>query len=121
MLGASRGIDADIVRRFAADGGDVAFSWFGSQEAAEALAAETGSKTVKCDGADRDAVVALVRDRLLDILVANASLYVGGEDPLALDAEAIDRLNDVDVRSSATSTRGASPSTWCSPALSTRT
>ena len=64
VLGASRGIDADIVRRFAADGGDVAFSWFGSQEAAEALAAETGSKTVKCDGADRDAVVALVRDRL---------------------------------------------------------
>ena len=61
MLGASRGIDADIGRCFAADGGDVAFSWFGSQEAAEALAAETGSKTVKCDGADRDAVVALVR------------------------------------------------------------
>lgn len=99
VLGGSRGIGADIVRRFAADGGAVAFSYFGSREAAEALAAETGSEAIKCDSADRDAVVALVHDRpALDVLVVNAGLYVGG-DPLALEADVIDRMIDVNVRS----------------------
>ena len=99
VLGGSRGIGADIVRRFAADGGTVAFSYFGSHEAAEALAAEAGSEALRCDSADRDAVLALVRDRpALDILVVNAGLYVGG-DPLALAADAVDRMIDVNVRS----------------------
>ena len=99
VLGGSRGIGADIVRRFAADGGALAFSYFGSREAAEMLASETGSEALRCDSADRDAVVMMVRERpALDILVVNAGLYVGG-DPLTLDADAIDRMIDVNVRS----------------------
>ncbi len=99
VLGGSRGIGADIVRRFARDGGTVAFSYFGSQEAAEALTAETRTEALRCDSADRDAVVALVRGRpALDVMVVNAGLFVGG-DPLALDAAAVDRMIDVNVRS----------------------
>ncbi len=43
VLGGSRGIGAAIVRRFVADGASVVFSYSGSPEAAERLAAETGS------------------------------------------------------------------------------
>ena len=42
VLGGSRGIGAAIVRRFVADGASVVFSYSGSPEAAERLAAETG-------------------------------------------------------------------------------
>lgn len=62
VLGGSRGIGAAIVRRFVADGASVVFSYSGSPEAAERLAAETGSTAVQADSADRDAVISLVRD-----------------------------------------------------------
>lgn len=39
VLGGSRGIGAAIVRRFVADGASVRFSYSGSPEAAERLAA----------------------------------------------------------------------------------
>ena len=98
VLGGSRGIGAAIVRRFAADGGKVAFTYAGSREAAEALARDTGSEALRCDSADRAALVETVRSRgALDVLVVNAGLFVGG-DPLDLDADAIDRLIDVNVR-----------------------
>ena len=47
VLGGSRGIGAAIVRRFVADGASVRFSYSGSPEAAERLAAETGSTAVR--------------------------------------------------------------------------
>ncbi|STT03127.1 oxidoreductase YjgI [Klebsiella pneumoniae] len=73
VLGGSRGIGAAIVRRFVADGASVVFSYSGSPEAAERLAAETGSTAVQADSADRDAVISLVRDSgPLDVLVVNA-------------------------------------------------
>src|SRR3546814_1935133 len=53
VLGGSRGIGAAIVRRFAAGGGRVTFTYAGSHDAAEALAAETRSKTIRADSADR--------------------------------------------------------------------
>ncbi len=56
VLGGSRGIGAAIVRRFVADGASVVFSYSGSPQAAERLAAETGSTAVQADSADRDAV-----------------------------------------------------------------
>ena len=61
VLGGSRGIGAAIVRRFAADGAAVTFTYAGSREAAERVAAETGSTAVVTDSADRDAVIARVR------------------------------------------------------------
>lgn len=53
VLGGSRGIGAAIVRRFVADGASVVFSYSGSPEAAERLAAETGSTAVQADTARR--------------------------------------------------------------------
>ena len=98
VLGGSRGIGADIVRRFTADGGRVAFTYAGSQAAAEALARETGAEALRADSANREATVEVVSGRgALDILVVNAGLYVGG-DPLALEADAVDRLFDVNIR-----------------------
>ena len=97
VLGGSRGIGAAIVRRFAADGATMTFTYSGSQAAADALASETGSKAVQTDSADRDAVIALVRDSgPLDVLVVNAGIGIFG-DALELDPDAIDRLFKINV------------------------
>ncbi|MBX7534792.1 SDR family oxidoreductase [Qipengyuania sp. GH1] len=97
VLGGSRGIGAAIVRRFAAQGAQVIFTYFGSQEAAEALAAETGSTAVKTDSADRDAVIARVRESgPLDILIVNSGFAIFG-DALEQDPDEIDRLFRVNV------------------------
>lgn len=61
VLGGSRGIGAAIVRRFAAEGARVTFTYASSADAAQALAAETGSTAELTDSADRDAVIARVR------------------------------------------------------------
>lgn len=98
ILGGSRGIGAAIVRRFAKSGGKVAFTYAGSKEAAEALAAETGSEAIRADSADRDALIATVAGRgALDVIIINAGTLVIG-DPLTLDADAVDRMIDINVR-----------------------
>jgi cyclic-di-GMP-binding biofilm dispersal mediator protein len=98
VLGGSRGIGAAIVRRFAKDGGKVAFTYAGSKGAAEALAAETGAEAIRTDSADRDALITTVASRgALDVLVANAGTLVM-DDPLTLEADAIDHMIDVNVR-----------------------
>jgi cyclic-di-GMP-binding biofilm dispersal mediator protein len=98
VLGGSRGIGAAIVRRFAAEGATVAFTYAGSKDAAEALAEESGASAHKADSAVRDEVVAAVRDAgPLDILVVNAGVAMMG-DPLTLDPDAVDRLFDINVR-----------------------
>lgn len=97
VLGGSRGIGAAIVRRFASDGARVVFTYAGSRDAAEKLAAETGAKAVQSDSADRDAVIASVRDSgPLDVLVVNAGFAIFG-DALEQDPDAIDRLFRVNV------------------------
>src|SRR6218665_3948313 len=79
VLGGSRGIGAAIVRRFAADGADVTFTYGGSKEAAEALAAEIGGKTVKSDAANRDETISTVRAAgPIDILVVSAGTLALG-------------------------------------------
>lgn len=85
VLGGSRGIGAAIVRRFAADGAKLAFTYLGSQDAALALARETGAEALKVDSADRRA------------LTRAAGALVFG-DPLSLDPDAVDHLIDVNVR-----------------------
>ncbi|MBN3728763.1 SDR family oxidoreductase [Burkholderia sp. Ac-20379] len=98
VVGGSRGIGAAIVAWFASAGATVRFTWAGSQAAAEAVAKDTGALAVRADAADRDALLAVVREAgPLDVFVYNAGLFVGG-DPLAIDADAIDRLIDVNVR-----------------------
>lgn len=98
VLGGSRGIGKAIVKRFTAGGGTVAFTYAGSKDAAETLAGETGAEAIRTDSADRDALVATVAGRgALDVLVINAGTLVLG-DPLTLDADAVDRMIDVNVR-----------------------
>ena len=97
VLGGSRGIGAAIVRRFAADGASVTFTYAGSREAAERLAAETGSNAVLTDSADRDAVIERVRESgPLDVLVVNSGFAIFG-DALEQDPDEIDRLFRVNV------------------------
>lgn len=98
VLGGSRGIGAAIVRRFAAGGADVTFTYASSRESAEALAREVGAKTVRSDSADRAAVIAAVKAASpLDVLVVNAGVVVFG-DARTNDPDAIDRMIDVNVR-----------------------
>ncbi|MBJ7445718.1 MAG: SDR family oxidoreductase [Sphingobium sp.] len=98
VLGGSRGIGAAIVRRFAADGAQVAFTYAGSHDAAQALAADTGASAIRSDAADRQAVIDVVAGQgPLDILVVNAGAAILG-DPLEQDADAIDRMIDINVR-----------------------
>jgi cyclic-di-GMP-binding biofilm dispersal mediator protein len=97
VLGGSRGIGAAIVRRFAIEGAAVTFTYAGSREAAERLAAETGSTAVLTDSADRAAVTARVRDSgPLDVLVVNAGFALFG-DALDQDPDEVDRLFRVNV------------------------
>nr|WP_318380817.1 SDR family oxidoreductase [uncultured Enterobacter sp.] len=97
VIGGSRGIGAAIVRRFAAEGASVTFSYAGSQDAATQLAAETGSAAVQADSADRDAVINLVRTAgPLDILVVNSGIALFG-DALDQDSDAVDRLFRINI------------------------
>ncbi len=97
VLGGSRGIGAAIVRRFAADGAAVTFTYAGSPQAAEALAKETGATAVMTDSSDRDAVISRVRETgPLDVLVVNAGIGVFG-DALDLDPDAVDRLFRINI------------------------
>lgn len=97
VLGGSRGIGAAIVRRLAADGASVRFTYAGSKDAAETLAAETGTVAIYTDSADRDAVISTVSNSgSLDILVVNAAIAIYG-DPHEQDVEAIDRLFRINI------------------------
>ncbi len=97
VLGGSRGIGAAIVRRFAAEGARVTFTYSSSQDAAQALAVETGSTAQATDSAERDAVIARVRDSgPLDVLVVNSGVALFG-DALEQDPDAVDRLLRINV------------------------
>lgn len=98
VVGGSRGIGAAIVAAFAAAGATVRFTYAGSREAALKLAETTGAHAVQADAADRAALLDSIRAAgPLDAFVYNAGLLLSG-DPLTLDADAVDRLIDVNVR-----------------------
>lgn len=119
ITGGSRGIGAAIVKRLAADGADVAFTYVSSKEKADALVLEiekTGRKAlaIQADSADTKAVEAAVEETVktfgkLDILVNSAGVAVmGNVDSAELDIAAIDRLFAINVAGVAAAVRAAS-------------
>lgn len=118
VTGASRGIGAEIVRRLAADGAAVAFTYKSSPEPAEELAATltaAGAKVVaiQADAADAQAVATAVDTAVaelggLDILVNNAGVASGAliED---FDLEEFDRIVNINVRGVFATTKAAVP------------
>ncbi|MDF2829381.1 MAG: yjgI1 [Mycobacterium sp.] len=107
VTGGSRGIGAAIVRRLAADGAAVAFTYSSSAERAESLAAEVsaGGRTVvaiKADSGDVSATRGAVEEAVaqlggLDVLVNNAGVAHGA--PIeSFPVEEFDRLVSVNVR-----------------------
>lgn len=118
VTGGSRGIGAAIVRRLAADGAAVAFTYHSSPEQADALVAEasaSGSQVVaiRADSGNVEAITAAVEQTVtvlggLDILVNNAGVAHGApieEFPL----EEFDRLVAVNVRGVFAAVRAAVP------------
>ena len=98
IIGGSRGIGAAIVRRFVKDGAQVAFTYSGSHDAAQALSQQTGASAIRSDAADRQQVIDVVAQQgPLDILVVNAGVAMIG-DPLTFDPDAVDRMIDINVR-----------------------
>jgi 3-oxoacyl-[acyl-carrier protein] reductase len=86
VTGASRGIGAEIVRRLAADGASVAFTYGRSAAEAEKLVAEVTADSgtavaIQADSADAEQVAKSVDDAVaqlggLDVLVNNAGVAV---------------------------------------------
>jgi 3-oxoacyl-[acyl-carrier protein] reductase len=107
VTGGSRGIGAEIVRRFASDGADVVFTYNTGKAEADEVAASVrslgrGALAIRADFADVTAPAAVAGAALtelgrLDILVNNAGVTFWR--PIAqMDAESFDRIIAVDVR-----------------------
>jgi 3-oxoacyl-[acyl-carrier protein] reductase len=116
VTGGSRGIGAAIVRRLAADGAAVAFSYTSSEAAAKELAGSVeaaGGRAIalRVDSADAVALRAAIDQAArafgrLDILVNNAGVFkVGTVEEMSL--EDFDRTLNVNVRAVFVGTQAA--------------
>ena len=79
ITGGSRGIGAAMVRRFAAAGDKVFFTYLNAAQAAEAISGETGAKAVQADARSGEAVrqaVKAVMDETgrIDVLICSAGV-----------------------------------------------
>jgi 3-oxoacyl-[acyl-carrier protein] reductase len=102
VTGGSRGIGAAIVRRLAAEGAQVAFTYSGSQEKAAALASETGATAIRADSAsvaDIQAAAARTAEAFgrIDILISNAGILIPGVVD-TYDLADFDRMIAINVR-----------------------
>ena len=98
ITGGSRGIGAAAVKLFAARGDRVVFLYEKNQEAAAAVAAETGAEAICCDVADGQAVqAAFEKIGDVDILICNAGIMHFGLLSM-MEESAWDRIFDVNVK-----------------------
>lgn len=79
VTGGSRGIGAAIVKRFAAAGAKVYFTYANSESAAHGLASETGASAMRCPQGDPVAIAEAVdkiysENGAIDVLVNNAGI-----------------------------------------------
>lgn len=83
VTGGSRGIGAAIVKRFAAAGAKVYFTYANSESAAHGLASETGASAMRCPQGDPVAIAEAVdkiysENGTIDVLVNNAGITRDG-------------------------------------------
>lgn len=98
ITGGSRGIGAATVRRFAAAGHRVFFLYQSNEEAAQAVAAETGATAIRADVADKAQVEAAFQScGSIDILVCNAGISRIGLMSM-MDGAEWDRIFAVNVK-----------------------
>ena len=74
ITGGSRGIGAETVRFFSAQGHTVRFLYEKNHQAARAVAGESGAEAICCDVADRDAVFRALEGFSADVLINNAGI-----------------------------------------------
>lgn len=99
VLGGSRGIGAAVVTRLQQDGIATSFTYASNDKAAKEVSQQTGSTAIKVDSRDRQALASVIKEQgALDILVIAAGVLVMG-DAMTLEADAIDHMIDVNVRS----------------------
>ena len=110
ITGGSRGIGAAVVRRFAENGDRVWFLYEKNQEAAEAVARETGAQAIRCDVADEDQVAsAFAQIPQVDVLINNAG--IADYDPINwVEPARFRRIMDVNVTGAYLCIRAALPS-----------
>lgn len=118
VTGGTRGMGEAIVRRLAAEGASVAFTYVNSDEKAHLIVQnilQSGGQAlaIKADGAVKGAVMDAITAAAeafgkIDILVNNAAAAIGG--PLETASERTndyDRMIDVNIRSTAEAVRTA--------------
>ncbi|GAA3129484.1 SDR family NAD(P)-dependent oxidoreductase [Streptosporangium carneum] len=116
VTGGGRGIGAEIARRLASHGADVAVTYVQDDKRANGVVEEIGSLgrrglAIRADAADHEAAVAAVERTAaefgrLDILVNNAGIWAGG--PFQeVSLEDFDRVIAVNVRAVFATTQAA--------------
>ena len=119
VTGGSRGIGASIVRRLAAEGANVIFTYVKSEEKAQALVSEVKSygvkaKAIKADTGNTDEINVAVAEAAelgnIDILVNSAGLFITGAiDDNSADVDAFKRQWDVNTLGVAHTVRAVLP------------